>query len=105
MARPAAQSRSEFLRANKGIVVGLMKDCLGLSSAILSRVWRLFFLGSDGSSFLLVATILPSTVACLLMPIVRKYDPVHNSRNDNSSTTLNWAMAFDSLSVVRAGGR
>ncbi|KAH9319560.1 hypothetical protein KI387_021329 [Taxus chinensis] len=51
---------------NKGIVVGLMKGCLGLSSAILSRVWRLFFPGSDGSSFLLVAAIFPSAMACIM---------------------------------------
>ncbi|KAH9306173.1 hypothetical protein KI387_010577, partial [Taxus chinensis] len=86
--------------ANRGIVVGLMKGCLGLSSAILSRVWRLLFPGSDGSSFLLVAAIVPSAVACLLMPTVRKYEPVHNCRNDNSRTTLNLAMASAPMVVL-----
>ncbi|GLJ10041.1 hypothetical protein SUGI_0120710 [Cryptomeria japonica] len=61
---------------NRGIVVGLMKGCLGLSSAILSTAWRVVFPESDGSSFLLVAAIVPSVVALVLMPIVRKYDPL-----------------------------
>jgi hypothetical protein len=61
--------------ANRGIVVGLMKGCLGLSSAILSRFWHVIPSAQrrDGSSFLLVAAWVPSAVAFLLMSFVRKY--------------------------------
>lgn len=61
--------------ANRGIVVGLMKGCLGLSSAILSRFWHIIPSAQrrDGSSFLLLAACVPSAVAFLLMPFVRKY--------------------------------
>lgn len=62
--------------ANRGIVLGLMKGCLGLSSAVLSRLWHFIpeAQRKDGSSFLLVAAFVPSAVAFLLMPFVRKYD-------------------------------
>jgi len=61
--------------ANRGVVLGLMKGCLGLSSAILSRFWHVIPAAqrTNGSSFLLVAAFVPSTVVCLLMPFIRKY--------------------------------
>ncbi|GLJ10028.1 hypothetical protein SUGI_0120560, partial [Cryptomeria japonica] len=77
--------------ANRGIVVGLKKGCLGLSSAILSTLWQVFFQRADGSSFLLVGGIVPSAVALLIMPIVRKYDP-GDCENGSSSTMKNLAM-------------
>eukprot|EP01018_Ginkgo_biloba_P028383 Gb_19351 [translate_table: standard] len=74
---------------NRGIIVGLMKGCLGLSSAILSRIWHVMspVQRSDGSSFLLVAAFIPSTVAVLLMPVVRKYE--ERSDREKNSTGLN----------------
>ncbi|GLJ10029.1 hypothetical protein SUGI_0120580 [Cryptomeria japonica] len=77
---------------NRGLVVGLIKGCFGLSSAILSTVWKVFFPDSDGSSYLLVAAIVPSAVTFLLMPIVRKYEP-DECRNGSSRTMQNLALA------------
>lgn len=64
--------------ANRGIVLGLMKGCLGLSSAVLSRLWHVIpeAQRENGSSFLLVAAFVPSAVAFVLMPFVRKYSLV-----------------------------
>ncbi|GLJ10033.1 hypothetical protein SUGI_0120620 [Cryptomeria japonica] len=77
---------------NRGLVVGLMKGCFGLSSAILSTTWKVLFPDSDGSSYLLVAAIVPSAVTFLLMPIVRKYE-ADNSENGSSRTMQNLALA------------
>lgn len=61
--------------ADRGIVLGLLKGCLGLSSAILSRFWHVIPSAqrTDSSSFLLMVAWLPSVVTFLLMPFVRKY--------------------------------
>eukprot|EP00253_Pinus_taeda_P028827 PITA_28827 len=61
--------------ANRGIVLGLLKGCLGLSSAILSRFWHVIPSAQrgDGSSFILMVAWLPSAVTFLLMPFIRKY--------------------------------
>ncbi|GLJ10027.1 hypothetical protein SUGI_0120550 [Cryptomeria japonica] len=77
---------------NRGIVVGLMKGCAGLSSAVLSTVWQVLFPGSDGSSFLIVAAIVPSAVALMIMPVVRKYEP-ENCEIGSSRTMQFLAMA------------
>ncbi|XP_057863192.2 protein NUCLEAR FUSION DEFECTIVE 4 [Cryptomeria japonica] len=84
---------------NRGIVVGLMKGCLGLSSAILSTAWRLVFPESDGSSFLLVAAIVPSVVALVLTPIVRKHDPVE-FKYGSSATTVRLGMVSAPVVVL-----
>ncbi|XP_057863138.1 protein NUCLEAR FUSION DEFECTIVE 4 isoform X2 [Cryptomeria japonica] len=77
---------------NRGLVVGLMKGCLGLSSAILSTVWKVLFPDSDGSDYLLVGAIVPSVVAFLLMPIVKKCEP-DDCKNGSSRTMQNLALA------------
>ncbi|GLJ10034.1 hypothetical protein SUGI_0120630 [Cryptomeria japonica] len=77
---------------NRGLVAGLMKGCFGLSSAILSTIWKLLFPDSDGSDYLLVAAIVPSALTSLLMPIVREYE-ADNSENGYSRTMQNLALA------------
>ncbi|GLJ10032.1 hypothetical protein SUGI_0120610 [Cryptomeria japonica] len=77
---------------NRGLVAGLMKGCFGLSSAILSTVWKVLFPDSDGSDYLLVAAIVPSALTFLLMPIVREYE-ADNSENGSSRTMQNLALA------------
>ncbi|GLJ10030.1 hypothetical protein SUGI_0120590 [Cryptomeria japonica] len=77
---------------NRGLAVGLMKGCIGLSSAFISTVWKVLFPDSDGSSYLIVAAVIPSAVTFLLMPIVRKYE-ADNSENGSSRTMQNLALA------------
>uniref|UniRef100_A0A0C9QNL4 TSA: Wollemia nobilis Ref_Wollemi_Transcript_16030_2065 transcribed RNA sequence n=1 Tax=Wollemia nobilis TaxID=56998 RepID=A0A0C9QNL4_9CONI len=81
---------------NRGIVLGLMKGCLGLSSAILSRLWHVVAPGgndSDGSSFLLVAAVAPTAVALSLMPMVYKTGPATPLAESASKTTPRLALA------------
>eukprot|EP01018_Ginkgo_biloba_P022648 Gb_26168 [translate_table: standard] len=63
--------------ANRGIVIGLMKGCIGLSDAILTRIWRAIPLGEHnhgGSSFILVVSLVPTIVTLLCMPAVHKIE-------------------------------
>ncbi|GLJ10035.1 hypothetical protein SUGI_0120640 [Cryptomeria japonica] len=77
---------------NRGLVVGLMKGSVGLSSGILSTVWKVLFPNSDGFSYLLVTAIVPPTVAFLVMSIVKKYEPV-NCKIGSSRTMKYLALA------------
>ncbi|KAI8105064.1 hypothetical protein M9435_000236 [Picochlorum sp. BPE23] len=72
--------------ASRGIVVGIIKSCIGLSSSLYTEAFEGFF-GGHAGPFLLFLAWAPSTVALVLLPLVNYVHYVQSSETHKTFTT------------------
>ncbi|KAK2663920.1 hypothetical protein Ddye_002494 [Dipteronia dyeriana] len=80
--------------AHVGTIVGLMEGYLGLSGAIIIRVYDALFKGNQ-SNYLLFLAVFPTSVSILLMYFVR----IHDTNSEDDKKHLN-AFSVAALTMV-----
>ncbi|XP_039131410.1 protein NUCLEAR FUSION DEFECTIVE 4-like isoform X1 [Dioscorea cayenensis subsp. rotundata] len=85
----------ENFPGNRGTVIGIMKGFLGLSSAILTQIYRTLYNGNAGA-FVLMLACLPALLPLLLMYFVK----IHQTDGRDDKKHLD---AFSIITLIIAG--
>jgi len=71
--------------ASRGIIVGVMKSCIGLSTSLYTLFFQGFF-GEDPGKFLLFLAWLPSLISLCMVPLVNYVPYVQQSEKNTRAT-------------------